>query len=45
MGSATPANSKSALLHLFSRFLLILRWAKGLQTQHAFRHHVALNLI
>ena len=45
MGSATPVNSKFAPLHLFSRFLLMLRWARGLQTQHAFRHHVALNLI
>ena len=25
--------------------LLVQRWVRGLQTQHAFRHHVALNLI
>ena len=25
--------------------LLVQRWARGLQTQHTFRHHVALNLI
>ena len=45
MGEAIPVNLKLAPLHLFSRFLLILRWARRLQTQHAFRHHVALNLI
>ena len=45
MGSANPENPKLAPLHIVLRFIFILRWARRLQPQHAFRHHVTLNLI